>query len=501
MNTTDVIVIPETPAQTGGQELYVYVPLATATELGIVRPDTNAGLSITNGVLAINLAYLFNSDRFDDNWFNIVDDKVEFNWSYVTSNKISSVDFNVSTVGQISINYATILSLIKTTSPLEVSNQIKFNNLSNSASVNFDGTNFVISKSLLPVSNNALDIGSSSFNFKNGHFSGQLYTTDVIATGYVVATNMGVSGNLTITGSLTDGTNSFTIAGLLANIASKLDAGDKTELQNAINLKADKTDVVKSLGGKQGEITLGTGLSINSSNVLSVDGVETSYDVVQTLPVTGDPHKIYLVPIVSTENDNEYEEYIWVQVSGVWQYEMLGSTRVDLTNYYTKSEVDGKFTNYYNKTETDNLLNTKTTQVDLDNNILCTLTASDISDIVDTGFTIIPSSRFSSSVANAIFNTNYKSDIRVGITFGETTKSVKFLRNDDDTGNNAENTVWTSTLINDDFIYFAILLYLNANELVIKGLQVQEYDTLYTADNYYLVSYDNYVLSTTEEEV
>lgn len=58
--------------------------------------------------------------------------------------------------------------------------------------------------------------------------------------------------------------------------------------------------------------------------------------VVQALPQTGETNIIYLVPKSASETSNAYDEYIYV--SGAW--ELIGDTTVDLSNYYTKSEVD-----------------------------------------------------------------------------------------------------------------------------------------------------------------
>lgn len=58
-------------------------------------------------------------------------------------------------------------------------------------------------------------------------------------------------------------------------------------------------------------------------------------EVVQELPVTGRTDTIYLVPN-SGSSGNIYDEYIYINSN----WELIGSTEVDLSNYYTKSEVD-----------------------------------------------------------------------------------------------------------------------------------------------------------------
>ncbi len=89
-------------------------------------------------------------------------------------------------------------------------------------------------------------------------------------------------------------------------------------------------------------------------------------EIVNSLPATGDEHVIYMVPKTGSGNDN-YDEYMWINGA----YEYIGSTAVDLTDYYNKTQVDtalsGKankatslsgygITDAYTKTQVDNLL-------------------------------------------------------------------------------------------------------------------------------------------------
>ena len=74
------------------------------------------------------------------------------------------------------------------------------------------------------------------------------------------------------------------------------------------------------------------------SEVDSLIGAVSSLniEVVQTLPTHDiSTSTIYLVPKTGTTND-VYDEYIYVSNS----WELIGSTQVDLTNYYTKTETD-----------------------------------------------------------------------------------------------------------------------------------------------------------------
>lgn len=66
-----------------------------------------------------------------------------------------------------------------------------------------------------------------------------------------------------------------------------------------------------------------------------------SFTVVEELPETGESNIIYLVPKTGSDNDY-YNEYIYV--SDKW--ELIGSTQIDLTNYYTKEQINAMLNGY-----------------------------------------------------------------------------------------------------------------------------------------------------------
>lgn len=66
----------------------------------------------------------------------------------------------------------------------------------------------------------------------------------------------------------------------------------------------------------------------------SMTGV--SFRKVQTLPQTGESNVIYLVPKSTSETDNVFDEYIWIDND----WELIGDTEIDLSDYYTKTETD-----------------------------------------------------------------------------------------------------------------------------------------------------------------
>ena len=61
--------------------------------------------------------------------------------------------------------------------------------------------------------------------------------------------------------------------------------------------------------------------------------------IVASLPITDiDPNTIYMILSGTSATENVYNEYMYV--NNAW--ELIGTSATDLTNYYTKAEVDGK---------------------------------------------------------------------------------------------------------------------------------------------------------------
>lgn len=61
-----------------------------------------------------------------------------------------------------------------------------------------------------------------------------------------------------------------------------------------------------------------------------------SFDVkvVDSLPLTGEEHILYLVP--NAQDPNIHDEYLWVDE----KWELIGNTTINLDDYYTKEEID-----------------------------------------------------------------------------------------------------------------------------------------------------------------
>lgn len=121
------------------------------------------------------------------------------------------------------------------------------------------------------------------------------------------------------------------------NVSFTLDSNDNKYAINA-------TDTTYSAGShisisQQNQISADlTGYATENyvdAQISSITQSEFHYSVVQSLPQTGDQYTIYLVPKQGANGD-VYEEYLWVN----GDFELIGTTSADLTNYYTKSQTD-----------------------------------------------------------------------------------------------------------------------------------------------------------------
>lgn len=123
----------------------------------------------------------------------------------------------------------------------------------------------------------------------------------------------------------------------------------QVDLKNALDLKANTVDLDKKQDvgdyALKGDVpTLVSQLQNDSDYATKMEVMQAiasipqfKLSIVDVLPETGEKMVLYLVPKVGTENDI-YNEYIWIENTNT--FELVGSTAVDLTNYYTKSEID-----------------------------------------------------------------------------------------------------------------------------------------------------------------
>ena len=74
--------------------------------------------------------------------------------------------------------------------------------------------------------------------------------------------------------------------------------------------------------------------------ILANKSTGISITIVESLPIENiDSNKIYLVPSSTTGSSSIYDEYLYIGE----RWELIGSTQVDLSNYYTKTEADSNY--------------------------------------------------------------------------------------------------------------------------------------------------------------
>ena len=129
-------------------------------------------------------------------------------------------------------------------------------------------------------------------------------------------------------------TLSTEISTVNTNLTTKITQIETTTIPNAIKAaivdNLDTEDSNKALSATQGKV-----LKTMISNLANL-----RIEVVNELPSTGETNVIYLVKKAGT-NPDIHDEYVYVE--GNW--EKIGNTEVDLSNYYTKDQV-------YTKSET-----------------------------------------------------------------------------------------------------------------------------------------------------
>ena len=83
-----------------------------------------------------------------------------------------------------------------------------------------------------------------------------------------------------------------------------------------------------------------------------------SLSIVDSLPSSGQKMVLYLVPKTSAGGDDIYDEYIWIESTS--SFELVGSTTVDLSDYYSKTETNELLDDCVHKTGAETVEGDKT---------------------------------------------------------------------------------------------------------------------------------------------
>jgi len=127
----------------------------------------------------------------------------------------------------------------------------------------------------------------------------------------------------------------------------------KAKLDLILVNKADTSSIPTAVSDLTNDLDFQTGTEVATAideALADITGID--FEIVQTLPQTGEKGVIYLVPQSGGSGSDIYDEYIWITNSGVGSFEKIGSTDIDLSGYVqftdilyaTNAEIDALFT-------------------------------------------------------------------------------------------------------------------------------------------------------------
>lgn len=86
--------------------------------------------------------------------------------------------------------------------------------------------------------------------------------------------------------------------------------------------------------------------------------------LVDELPASGEQSTIYLI----ANDKGSFTEYLWLEETSKWE-ELGDVSKIDLSNYFTKSEINAMFANYYTQSEIDDMFDDYYTKTEVDDKL------------------------------------------------------------------------------------------------------------------------------------
>jgi len=128
--------------------------------------------------------------------------------------------------------------------------------------------------------------------------------------------------------------NPVTSAGVWSALRNKQDAFDfdTAPLRGSLNA-VTSNGIYEALQGRTTPAQVQQAI-----NDAMADFTEFDYAIVAALPAVGEKGVVYFVP--DAQNPSISNQYLWIEETPSGHYEQIGSTAVDLSDYYTKDEVD-----------------------------------------------------------------------------------------------------------------------------------------------------------------
>lgn len=186
------------------------------------------------------------------------------------------------------------------------------------------------------MSNKLLDLnGLSYFKLQQDAYNQSQYaaagsvptaTSDLTNdSGFITSSDLPTVNDATLT--ITQ--NGTQVATFSANAASNVSA--------AITVPTAVSDLTNDSGYQ-------TASDVSSAIASAISGITgIQFEVVQSLPQTGDAGTIYLVPNGGS-GTNTYDEYVWIVNSGVGSWEKIGSTAGSFTDVAYYDSVNNQLT-------------------------------------------------------------------------------------------------------------------------------------------------------------
>ena len=403
-NYKTVAVVPEMPRTIDNQQLHIYTPVGSTGNFGVFKPDGDQFV-IVNGVLRADvtkLIQLADPPAIVTENGGPVGVDIAFTEPDNTLNRKFKFTFK-NIKGETGATGATGLSALQTTYTWTAASKPVIDTTSSSQFFNFNrtpvvGDTFIAVyrhlatdlKTILGVylvycEITSVDESSTSCNFKLVRFQ-------EIPIKYITQ----------ITGPVTEGLNdTYTIVfsdGMTYDFVVTNGAQGATGPAGPTGEQGPKGDDGVSItsvtqtgvqGGTQVTITLSNG---QSTSFIVYNGINTNFQVVNALPTENiSTSTIYLVPSTTPGEENIYDEYIYV--NGNWEH--IGSTSVDLSDYVTKT--------YFNQNVGDATKNYVATQVAKVHNLYIKMYESSSVPVVGQALTLTNANFARVPVANQYF--------------------------------------------------------------------------------------------------
>lgn len=403
-NYKTVAVVPEMPRTIDNQQLHIYTPVGSTGNFGVFKPDGDQFV-IVNGVLRADVTKLIQladpSAIVTENGGPVGVD-IAFTEPDNTLNRKFQFTFK-NIKGETGATGATGLSALQTTYTWTSASKPVIDTTSSSQFFNFNrtpvvGDTFIAIyrrlatdlKTILGVylvycEITSVDESSTSCNFKLVRFQ-------EIPIKYITQ----------ITGPVTEGLNdTYTIVfsdGTTHEFVVTNGAQGETGPAGPTGSQGPKGDDGVSItsvtqtgvqGGTQVTITLSNG---QSTSFIVYNGINTNFQVVNALPTENiSTSTIYLVPATTPGAENVYDEYIYV--NGNWEH--IGSTSVDLSDYVTKT--------YFNQNVGDATKNYIAAQLDKVHNLYIEMYESGSVPVVGQALTLTNANFARMPVVNQYF--------------------------------------------------------------------------------------------------